>query len=61
LAGESGTVNVDVVVVPPDGAIGDDSLAHPTATMLRPMRSAESRIMMFLPFGDSLRRISERD
>ncbi len=46
LAGESGTVNVDVVVVPCDGAVGSES-EHPTARMLRPTMSAENRFMLF--------------
>ena len=47
-AGERGTVNVDVVVVvlPCDGAVGDESPPHPTANMLRPMTSVESRFML---------------
>ena len=46
-AGERGTVNVDVVVVPCDGAVGDESPLHPTAKMLRPTMSDENRFMLF--------------
>ena len=47
-ADESGTVKVDVVVVPCDGAVGDESSSpHPTARMLRPTMSAENRFMLF--------------
>jgi hypothetical protein len=46
-AGERGTVNVDVVVVPPDGAVGDEESPHPAARMLRPTMTAENRFILF--------------
>jgi hypothetical protein len=48
LAGERGTVNVDVVVpgVPGEGAVGDESL-HPTARTLSPTAINESRVILF--------------
>ena len=49
LAGERGTVKVDVVLVPCDGAVGDES-AHPTARTLRPTMSTEESIHAVLPF-----------
>jgi hypothetical protein len=59
-AGESGTVNVDVVdVVPCVGAVGPESL-HPAARMPRPTMIAENRFMTILPFEESLRKISGR-
>jgi hypothetical protein len=61
-AGESGTVNVVVVVVPDDGA-GDDGAdgesEHPTARTLKQTMSAEIRYMLTF-LQDSLRRISGR-
>ena len=45
-AGERGTVNVDVVVVPCAGASGVESL-HPAARTLRQTISAEIRFMLF--------------
>jgi hypothetical protein len=63
LAGERGTVKVDVVLVPCDGADGpdgeDDDSEHPTARMLRPTTSTDIRCMLFCLL-DSLRRISGR-
>src|SRR4030095_3541765 len=50
-AGERGTVNVDVVRVPCDGAGGDDESAHPTARMLKPTKSADIRYIAVLPPG----------
>jgi hypothetical protein len=47
--GDSGTVNVEVVVVPPVGAVGAESL-HPAARTLRPTMIAENRFMTALPF-----------
>src|SRR5688572_19390287 len=52
LAGERGTVKVDVVWVPCEGASGDDS-AHPTARTLRPTRSSDNRFIAVLPFRNS--------
>jgi hypothetical protein len=60
-ADESGTVKVDVVVVPCDGVVGDEESPHPTARMVRPMTRSESRFMLFCLSLDSLRRISGRD
>src|SRR5688572_20148343 len=59
LAGERGTVKVEVVSVPVDGSVGDEA-PHPTARTLTPTRSAESLFIAGLPFGMSLRRISAR-
>jgi hypothetical protein len=47
LADERGTVKVDVVLVPCDGADGDEELPQPTASILRPTTSVRSRFMLF--------------
>jgi hypothetical protein len=47
LAGESGTVNVVVLVVPCDGDVGEESESeHPTARTLRPTMTHENRFML---------------
>jgi hypothetical protein len=60
-AGESGTVKVVVVLVPADGADGDEGVdsEHPTARTLRPTMSADIRYMLAF-LQESLRRISGR-
>src|SRR5687768_16421428 len=60
LAGDSGTVKVVVVLVPSDGAEGDDGESeHPAARMLRPAMSTDIRYMLAVSL-DSLRRNSGR-
>jgi hypothetical protein len=46
-AGDRGTVKVDVVVVPCDGAAGDFESLHPAARMLTPRMNARDRFMLF--------------
>jgi hypothetical protein len=45
LADERGTVKVEVVVVPGNGAM--DEPAHPTARTLRPTMRLDNRYMLF--------------
>jgi hypothetical protein len=50
LAGDRGTVNVVVVVVPwEDGPDGDEDSLHPMASTLRPTISTDRRFMTFAP------------
>jgi hypothetical protein len=53
LAGERGTVKVDVVLVPCVGSVGDDD-PHPTARTLRLRMNTENRFIAVTASVDSL-------